>query len=405
MKYSLIKASILLVVSLLPAEVLASVIINEISWMGTKESYNNEWIELFNNTDSPLGLDHWSLKTTDGTPKINLAGTIPSLGYYLLERTDDNTVPNITADQIYIGVLNNNGEYLKLFDSQNNLIDEVNCVQGWFEGDNSAKQTMERKSPQLPGNNPENWQTSQNPGGTPRAKNSIIVQIATEVESTQETEQGIKQEPELKTYPSGIIFTEILPSPEGPDAEEEWIEIFNKNGYPVDLSGWHISDTVGVTNSYTFPEGLKIEGGGFLVFLREETKITLNNSGDSLKIVSPDNKVTDSIAYEKAPCGKSYSLIGPSWEWGDVLTPGNLNISKEPPLSEAEVKETVRNGLDEDLDIKEDTAKTIKLATAEKNIPDKDPSFFYVFLIALALAMFFGMVTLLLRKGFRNLIS
>jgi len=46
------------------------------------------------------------------------------------------------------------------------------------------------------------------------------------LESSDEDLTG-QAEPEKETtpitYPTGIIFNEILPSPEGPDAEEEWI--------------------------------------------------------------------------------------------------------------------------------------------------------------------------------------
>jgi len=39
-------------------------------------------------------------------------GFITAHGFYLLERTDDTTVSDIGADQIYTGGLNNNGETL-----------------------------------------------------------------------------------------------------------------------------------------------------------------------------------------------------------------------------------------------------------------------------------------------------
>ena len=127
--------------------------------MGTKAFYADEWIELYNNTEVSINLDGWLLKG------INLTGTITSGGFYLLERTDNNTVPNILADQIYTGVLNNKGESLELYDGSGNLIDSVYCKDGWPAGNNFTKQTMERKGA-------DSWQTSQDPEGTPKAKNS-----------------------------------------------------------------------------------------------------------------------------------------------------------------------------------------------------------------------------------------
>ena len=146
--------------------------INEVAWMGTKEQWQNEWIELYNPTDSPVALDGWMLKSKEGTPEIALSGTIGAKSYFLLERTDDTTIPEISADQIYKGGLNNQGEHLMLLNSFGKVVDEVDCFLGWFSGSNEIKKTMERLDPSSPGSHPDNWKTSQETGGTPRAKNS-----------------------------------------------------------------------------------------------------------------------------------------------------------------------------------------------------------------------------------------
>ena len=61
----------------------SDVAINEIAWMGTTASANDEWLELYNNTSSPITLDGWLIKANDGTPDIKLAGTISANGFYL----------------------------------------------------------------------------------------------------------------------------------------------------------------------------------------------------------------------------------------------------------------------------------------------------------------------------------
>jgi len=143
---------------------LGSVIINEIAWMGAENSHNDEWVELYNNSSSDLELKGWRLVSEDGTPEVVLEGKIPSKGFFILERTDDTTLPEIKADLIYKGSLNNEGEHLKLINNKGRIVDEVNCSSGWFSGDNSTKQTMERIGD-------EDWQTSQNPGGSPKTEN------------------------------------------------------------------------------------------------------------------------------------------------------------------------------------------------------------------------------------------
>ena len=169
----------------------SDVIINEIAWMGTTVSANDEWLELFNNTTGPIILDGWILKSADEKLKINLKGVISARGFYLLERTDDTTVPNITADLIYKGALSNTGEDLKLYDNLNNLIDGVACSTKWITGDNATKQTMEAFR-QAQDNNRE-WQTSENSGGTPKAQNSssmIMVNDPTPIAKSDPIENG-----------------------------------------------------------------------------------------------------------------------------------------------------------------------------------------------------------------------
>lgn len=150
-----------------------NVVINEIAWMGTSIDYNDEWIELYNNSGSPVVLDGWKLNTADGTPSITLSGTIPAYGYYLLERTDDQAVSGIAADLIYSGALSNTGEHLKLIDLAGSVIDEVDT---WYAGDNTAKATMERIDPNVGGTSSSNWATANqsyaNGLGTPKAFNS-----------------------------------------------------------------------------------------------------------------------------------------------------------------------------------------------------------------------------------------
>src|SRR3989344_4973573 len=102
---------------------LGDVVINEIAWMGTAASTSdNEWLELYNTTDQPINMNGLTLKSQDETPNITLSGIVPASGYYLLERTDDDTLPDITADQIYTGALGNSGEHLVLKDTAGTTI-------------------------------------------------------------------------------------------------------------------------------------------------------------------------------------------------------------------------------------------------------------------------------------------
>lgn len=147
------------------------VVISEIAWAGTTDAWQDEWIELHNNTPSDIDLDGWWLVTDDGSPDIHLAGMLPANGYVLLERTDDASASPL-ADQIYSGNLSNSGEVVTLTNAVSNVVDVVGLPgEPWFAGDNATKQTMERAAFTASGTLSTSWTTGV-VNGTPT--NSIL---------------------------------------------------------------------------------------------------------------------------------------------------------------------------------------------------------------------------------------
>ncbi len=144
---------------LLTADTL-DVCINEIAWMGTEASSSDEWIELYNNTNNDIDLTNYKLVAADGSPEITLSDTIKANSYFLLERSDETTIADIDCDFIYTGSLGNTGENLILKDSTDTVIDQVDCSNGWFAGDNSNRISMERISPIASGSDSANWNSN-----------------------------------------------------------------------------------------------------------------------------------------------------------------------------------------------------------------------------------------------------
>jgi hypothetical protein len=124
----------------------ADVIINEVAWMGTSESASNEWIELYNNGTNSVNLSGWFVKTGDGNISIALSGSIAPSGFYLIERTDDTTVPSVVADLIasFGHGISNSGETLILKNNSGSDVETLSFESGWPAGDNTSKQTMQR---------------------------------------------------------------------------------------------------------------------------------------------------------------------------------------------------------------------------------------------------------------------
>jgi hypothetical protein len=140
------------------------VVISEVAWMGTTISANDEWLELHNTSASPVSLEGWRIATLDGGLNYTIATTtcanvtVPANGYFLLERTDDTTLPEVTADCVYVGSLGNTGEVLSLIDSADTTINTIDASAEWPAGNSTTKETMQT--------NGTNWVTAT---GTPRA--------------------------------------------------------------------------------------------------------------------------------------------------------------------------------------------------------------------------------------------
>lgn len=162
-----------------------AIIINELAWMGTANSANDEWIELYNDSDAPVDLTDWRIVAEDGQPDILLEGVILGKDYVLFERSDESTVPGITADIIYSGSLGNGGEYLVLQDASGNMQDTINARDGWVAGDNTTKETMQWTGGV--------WITAPD---TPRAEN-----VGVEIVVDEDEEEG---EPVATTTPETV---------------------------------------------------------------------------------------------------------------------------------------------------------------------------------------------------------
>ncbi len=155
-------------------------------------------------------------------------------------------------------------------------------------------------------------------------------------------------------------------------------------------------DVVGKTKSYIFPEETKIEKQSFLILDRQKTKITLNNSGDHLKLFQPNGKIIDEVVFEKALLGQSFNRFETNWKWSSILTPNSVNALPEP-------KKLVENNPLPILE--EDSSPQIKDIAKEKNLASvtaATPKHFSLLLFAFCLSIFSGIIVLFLKKKLKN---
>jgi hypothetical protein len=360
-----------------------SVVINEVAWAGTAASTADEWIELKNNTGNPINLTGWTLVAADGTPHIALHGTIPAHGYFLLERTDDNTVSDLPADQIYTGALGNTGESLTLRDESLNAIDTANADGGgWPEGTTGAGSpsyaSMERLASTAPDTD-ANWHANNgltrngldaesNPiNGTPKAANSVPVPTPTPTSSPTSTLTPI---PSPTLAPLSVVINEVAWAGTAASTADEWIELRNNTGNPINLTGWTLVAADGTPNIAL--HGMLPTHGYFLLERTDDHTVSdipadqtytgaLGNAGESLTLRDGSLNVIDTA-----------NADGGGW-------PGGTTGAGSPPYSSMErLALTVadsdanwgtndgltRNGLDADGDPLNGTPKAANSGTA-----------------------------------------
>ncbi|MFH1643155.1 MAG: lamin tail domain-containing protein [Patescibacteria group bacterium] len=232
------------------------VIFNEIAWMGTTTSSSDEWIELKNISGSTIDLTGWQLLDKDQNIKIFFdRSSIVSNDFYLLERTNDDSVSRITADLIYTGSLSNTSESLYLFDNNCNLQDKIEAISGWPEGENSSKRTMERKDNLA-------WQTSNNVGGTPKSNNSTGQTVIPSVNSGGGSSVQSSSLPSL-SQPK-ILITEIQI-----EGSNDFIELYNPSNQTVDLDGYQLKKKTESGSEYSirlFSAGIVIPSKNYLIW-------------------------------------------------------------------------------------------------------------------------------------------
>jgi len=220
------------------------IIFSEINWMGDKESTNNEWIEIKNNSGRNIVLNGWQILSGDRNIKIIFkeGSRIPSGELYLLERTDDNSAPGVAADAIYAGTLSNSGTALRIFDADCNLSDEINASKKWPAGNSAARRSMERSKLDL------SWHTSAADGGTPKKENTAAFSKGTE-EISQPANSPANNQTATSTQPDSqaqnpatahILIAEVQITGGSGKTTNDFIKIFNPNPAPFNLKGYRL---------------------------------------------------------------------------------------------------------------------------------------------------------------------
>lgn len=299
-----------LLITCIPFFADASVLISEVAWMGSETDANAEWIELYNDGPSQ-DVSGWTLSATDGQPSITLSGVIGANVYALLERSDDSTMPAVSAFLIYTGAMGNTGEILELRTSSGTLIDRVDGSGDWsIGGDNATKETLQRQGDPAVGS----WTTAL---ATPKGG---ILETQEETSSTVSTEEaksihsyggniiyGVPDKKEEKTYLEPALIIDVGDDEQTvtKDVSTDFIARTYKEGGKEIVSvevEWNFGDgsigkgkVVQHTYRYTgdYVVSAKATRTGFLEEISDEVRIIVHVVEPAVVITSVNSKYVE----------------------------------------------------------------------------------------------------------------
>ncbi len=131
----------------------------------------------------------------------------------------------------------------------------------------------------------------------------------------------------------GVVYiNELMPNPSGEDSENEWIELYNSSKQEINLANWFLDDAEHGSNPYLIPPNTKISPGGYLLINIADSQIALNNSGDSVRLFTPDLNLSNEINYTNSAKENISYMRGKNndFQWTKTPTPGYINNYSDP---------------------------------------------------------------------------
>lgn len=237
-------------------------VINEI-YSDPTTSTENEWIEIYNISTSSLDFTGWTLSEAGGTV-LTTTTIVEAGGFLVLEFSSSK--------------LNNDGDTITLKNPNDEIVDQV--IYG--SGGNSAPAKGNSLARSIDGTGEFIETTSLTPG----TFNNIISPVATTLPPSGGGSSGT---PSITYQVGDIVINELVSDPG--DDKNEFIELYNRTGQIISLSGWWLEDG---SESKTALNG-NISPNSF--FVVENPKGNLNNGGDMIILFAPNNIEIDQVTY------------------------------------------------------------------------------------------------------------
>lgn len=327
-------------------------------------SSDGQFITLYNNTSATIDLNdiqlqyfnNYDLAAATSSKLIKLSGQLPSHGFAVVNDGTIQACYQMMVNSVSLGLSATAG-FLQvghfLGDSPH-VVSILDDYVGWSKKIIPGTQTLpadsssflQRKAPgdspnlstiQIPGDG--SWQSvkqvnGSSPCGASASAGSLgggsLAHGSAPIPYTVNTSAAV-----LSSIPAddaGLIapqISEVVPNPAEPkkDANDEFIEIYNSNSKPFDLSGFILQVGTTTIHKYTFPDGTTIEPKQFSAFYSSDTNLSLSNSEGQVKLLDPAGNVLNKTdVYTAAKDNYSWVSAGGLWQWTITPTPGAANI-------------------------------------------------------------------------------
>lgn len=334
-------------------------------------SSDGQFFMLYNATEQSIDMasvqliyyNHYNLASASSSKVIPLSGTLASRGYYLINDGPLTMCYRMVVNSLSLGLSSTAGSVQVVRVTQTSpgapvtgtVEDSVSWSKTAVTGINQLPPTGQflLRKPVDMNNNPTisepgtgNWQTvvidSSNPclltssitsAPAPIISTSLLLLSTTpppvSILSIPATENAGPSLPAADIGLMAPVINELLPNPGSPatDANDEFIELYNPNDKPFDLTGFQFE--VGVTTKYSwkFPDSTQLPGKSFTTFTSAQTGLSLSNTAGQARLLDPfGNTISNSEEYGSVKEDQAWALANNEWYFTVQPTPGRANV-------------------------------------------------------------------------------
>lgn len=271
-----------------------SIIVTELNYHSDTTTDSGDWIELYNIASTPADISQWRITDElNATPFLFPAGTVIGANQYLVVTKNNSKFsqryPNVTNKIGDFGFgLSNSHDKIMLFDAALQLQYTMTYIDsaGWPKGADGNGRTLELASISANPNLASSWFDGCMFGSPGKA---------------------------YQPCNPPIVFSEINYNSDTLMNSGDWVELHNRSGSPLNISGWRMRDSQDTIAPFVFPV-VTIPANGYLVVYRDQSMFEaihpnvsnkvgpmmfgLGNGGEKIRLYNAQNELQFSVIYD-----------------------------------------------------------------------------------------------------------